>query len=206
MSELYEIATLSFPLLSAKDVAEAAHQWVAADDAIGTFLGCWRSEIGVLGRLFILRGFSSAEDQARERRRALLHSNPFHAGEGVTALEMDSYALFPFLPAPKTGKCGNVYEFRTYRQKPGGLPATLAGWERAIGPAREYTAHLVSNMYALDGAPRITHIWAFEDLEQRTRLRAKAYAAGVWPPKGGPENILEAISTIVLPEAFSPLC
>jgi hypothetical protein len=46
----------------------------------------------------------------------------------------------------------------------------------------------------------------FEFLEQRTALRATAYGAGVWPPKGGPENILEAISVIALPETFSPLC
>jgi hypothetical protein len=46
----------------------------------------------------------------------------------------------------------------------------------------------------------------FESLEQRAALRATAYGAGVWPPKGGPENILEAISVIALPETFSPLC
>jgi hypothetical protein len=36
-------------------------------------------------------------------------------------------------------------------------------------------------MYALDGPPRITHIWGFESLEQRAALRAKFYAAGLWP-------------------------
>jgi hypothetical protein len=32
-------------------------------------------------------------------------------------------------------------------------------------------------------------------------LRTAAYSAGIWPPKGGPENILEAISIIALPES-----
>ena len=53
-------------------------------------------------------------------------------------------------------------------------------------------------MYALDGPSRITHIWAFTSLEQRAALRAQACDAGVWPPKGGPEQILEATSTIAL--------
>jgi hypothetical protein len=153
----------------------------------------------------ILRGFETAEDLAAERKRALLSSNPFNGGSLVTSLEMDSYAPFPFLPPAKTGIQAKVYEFRTYRLKPGGLPATLAGWEQAIEPAHEYTAHLVINMYALNGPPRITHIWGFSSLEERVLLRSKAYAAGVWPPKGGPENILEATSTIALPEPFSPL-
>jgi hypothetical protein len=100
---------------------------------------------------------------------------------------------------------GGIYEFRTYHLKPGGLPPTLAGWKKAIEPAREYTSHLAINMYALDGPPRITHIWGFESLEERAALRAKFYAAGLWPPQGGPEQILEATSTIALSEDSSPL-
>jgi hypothetical protein len=205
MSELYELVTLSFPLLSASEVSQNARAWVAAPEATGTVLGCWRTEIGTLGRLLVLRGFENADALGRERRRALLSTNPFNAGGVVTALEMDSYTRFPFLPPVTAGAQGKVYEFRTYRLHPGGLPPTLAGWEQAIEPARAYTAHLVINMYALDGPPRITHIWRFESLEERASLRATAYAAGVWPPKGGPENILEATSMIALPETWSPL-
>jgi hypothetical protein len=118
---------------------------------------------------------------------------------------MDRYRPFPFLPPLTPRVYGQVYEFRTYWLKPGGLPPTLEGWEQAIGPARDYTAHLVINMYALDGPPRITHVWGFASLEERAALRAAAYGAGIWPPKGGPENIREATSTIAIPEAYSPL-
>ncbi len=86
------------------------------------------------------------------------------------------------------------------------MPPTLAGWEKAIKPAAEYTSHLAISMYALDGPPRITHIWGFESLQQRAELRAKFYAAGLWPPQGGPEQIAEATSTIALPMEPSPLC
>jgi len=98
-----------------------------------------------------------------------------------------------------------VYEFRTYRLRPGGLAPTLAGWRAAVAPAHDSTRHLVVNMYALDGVPRITHIWAFESLEDCARLRADVYGAGVWPPKSGPEQILKATSVIGLPDALSPL-
>lgn len=173
--------------------------------ARGTLLGIWRSEIGTLGRVLILRGFGDPADLTAERRRALLSSNPFNAAGQATALTMDSYAPFPFLPPVTPAAHGGLYEFRTYALKPGGLPATLAGWEQAIGPASAYTAHLVINMYALDGPPRITHIWGFQSLEQRAALRSQVYAEGIWPPKGGPDAILEATSTIALAEAGSPL-
>ncbi|MDR3376673.1 MAG: NIPSNAP family protein [Ancalomicrobiaceae bacterium] len=202
---LFELATLSCPLLALQKAADGAAAWVRDSQAKGQLLGCWRTEMGTLGRLLVLRGFESPEDMTAERRRALLSDRPFHAGSVVTTVEMDSYVPFPFLPPIRTGDRGGVYEFRTYRLKPGGLAPTLAGWEAAIGPAREYTAHLVVNMYALDGAPRITHIWGFGSLAERAELRETAYGSGVWPPKGGPEQIIEATSTIALPMDGSPL-
>jgi hypothetical protein len=205
MHQLYEITTLSFLLLSSPEASERVQAWVTAPEAKGVLLGSWRTEIGTLSRLLVLRAFADANELAAERRRALFNTNPFNAGSIVTALSMDSYAPFPFLPPIALRTYGKVFEFRTYWLKVGGLPPTLAGWEQAISPAHEYTAHLVLNMYALDGAPRITHIWGFASLEEREALRSKAYGIGVWPPKGGPENILEATSTIALAEAYSPL-
>ena len=201
MRELYELTTLAFPLLSASEVAKAARDWVSTPDAVGALLGCWRTEIGPLGRLLILRRFEDSDALQGERHRALSSVNPFNAGGVITALEMDSYMPFPFLPPAQAATHDVVYEFRTYKLKPGGLPPTLAGWEAAIAPARDYTAHLIINMYALDGPPRITHVWGFDSLAQRASLRTAAYSAGIWPPKGGPENILEAISIIALPES-----
>lgn len=200
MSELYELTSLACPMLGTLEVAKAAREWVAAPEATGTLLGCWRTEFSTLGRLLILRSFDSSDALHQERRRALLSANPFNAGRLITALEMASYQRFPFLPPARPGAPGDVYEFRTYKLKPGGLPPTLAGWEAAIAPAKEYTAHLMINMYALDGPPRITHIWGFESLAQRASLRSAAFSAGVWPPKGGPENVLEAVSVIAMPE------
>ncbi|MCS3495617.1 hypothetical protein M2189_005424 [Bradyrhizobium japonicum] len=200
MSEFYELTSLACPMLGTSDVATAARDWVAASDATGTLLGCWRTEFSTLGRLLILRSFETRDALDQERRRALLSANPFNAGRLITALEMDSYQRFPFLPPLQPGTYGNVYEFRTYKLIPGGLPPTLAGWEAAIAPARDYTAHLMINMYALDGPPRITHIWGFESLAQRASLRSTAFATGVWPPKGGPDNVREAVSVIAMPE------
>ena len=201
----YELTTLACPLLAIGEVADGASAWISASGAAGSLLGCWRTEIGTLGRLLVLRGFDTRNTLDAERQRALLSDTPFNAGSTVASLSMESYAPFPFLPPLRTGARGPAYEFRTYRLKPGGLSPTLAGWQEAIEPAREYTDRLVINMYAFDGPPRITHIWGFTDLGQRTALRAAAYSSGVWPPRGGPDQILEATSTIALPVAYSPL-
>lgn len=88
---------------------------------------------------------------------------------------------------------------------PGGLPATLEGWEEAIGPAHRYTDHLVTAMYALDGDARIVHLWGFASVEERNNLRREHYASGLWPPRGGPENIAHACSTLAFAETGYPI-
>jgi hypothetical protein len=201
---LYEFATLSFHPLDARKATAGAEAYVTGTEARGQLLGCWTTDIGTLGRLFVLRGFTDAAELAAERKRALFSSNPFGAAEVLTGLEMDSYAPFPFLPPVKPGNYGKVYEFRTYRLKPGGLPPTIAAWEAAM-PARAKLSPLVINMYALDGAPRITHIWPYASLDARAAIRTDSVAKGVWPPKNAPEQFFAATSSIAVPTAASPL-
>lgn len=203
--KFYEIATLSFDLLKKPSASQAVQIWIEAPDARGDLLGCWNPDTGILGRLFILRGFVNAEDLAYEQERARSNVNPWGAGELLNAWETISYKPFPFLPSVKPASMGGTYEIRSYLQKPGGLPVTLKGWENAIGPAKQYTDHLVIALSAIDGPPRITHIWGFESFDQRRELRSRHYANGTWPPKGGPDNILHAESSIAYPEEWSPL-
>ena len=191
----YDLTTLTGPILDLRALNEDATGWVQ-QAGVGTFLGSWNTDIGVLARLMLLRGYETHADLLDERQRTLKSRNPFNGGDRLQALQMESFEGFPFLDNASPRSFGGVYEFRTYILKPGGLPATLEAWKSAIEPAKDYTDHLVINLFALDGPPRITHIWGFESLGQRADLRGRYYKAGLWPPKGGPEQILEATSTI----------
>lgn len=203
--KFYEIATLSFDLLNKARVSNATNAWVHDPAAKGTVLGCWTPDIGILGRIIVLRGFVNSGDLSEESERTRSAADPWFAGEYLNAWELVSYKPFPFLPSVEPADMGGTYEIRSYLQKPGGLPITLAGWEKAIAPAKEYTKHLVVALSTTDGPPRITHIWGFSSFDQRRELRLRHYMNGTWPPKGGPENILQAESTIAYPEDWSPL-
>lgn len=202
---LYELTKLSGPLLKLATLSTNALTWMAGADA-GRILGHWHSEIGELGAVLILRSFASYEELAAERQRHEQSSDPFRGAGLLRSVQQESYQGFDFLPAIKPRAYGGLYEFRTYWLKPGGLPPTLAAWQAALAPAQEYTEHLVINMIALDGPPRILHLWGFESIQQRFDLRAKHYAAGLWPPKGAPEQIDRASSMIALAGEHSPLC
>ncbi|MEV0275667.1 NIPSNAP family protein [Streptomyces sp. NPDC050610] len=200
----YELTTLAFRLLDGERAAAGIEPWVNSPDAQGRFLGCWQTENGPLGRILVLRAFTDDAELARERMRARAGDRPFGAGDHLTDLTMQSFAPFPFVPPVRTGEFGPVYEIRDYHLRPGGLPATIAGWRKAL-PGRHRVDPLTVVMYALDGPDRIIQIWPFKSLDERVALRQDLYATGQWPPPGAPEQILEATSLIAWPTPFSPL-
>lgn len=200
----YELATLSFRLPDAERALAGIRPWVDSPEARGRLLGCWQAENGPLGRAVVLRSFTDDAELGRERMRARASDRPFGAADHLTDLALQSFAPFPFVPPVRTGEFGPVYEIRDYHLRPGGLPATLAGWRRAL-PGRHRVDPLTVAMYALDGPDRIVHIWPFHGLDERVAIRRDLYASGQWPPPGAPEQILEATSMIAWPTAFSPL-
>lgn len=200
----YELAILSCRLLDQDAAVDGVQPWVGDVDAGGRLLGCWTAENGRLGRVFVLRAFDDDAALAEERRRALLHRAPFGAGAHLTDLSMTSFAPFPFVPPVQTGRFGPVYEIRDYHLVPGGLTSTIAGWRQVL-PARHRIDPLTVVMYALDGPARIIQIWPFHGLDERVAIRGELYSTGMWPPPGGPDQILEADSIIAWPTAFSPL-
>jgi hypothetical protein len=202
---IYEIATLTIKFGTAAKAIEGIGGYVKAAGAEGTLLGCWSTEIGDLNQILVLRGFADHADLLAERERILNTTEPFGAGEAITSMSFDSYAPFPFLPKVQPGKHGAVYEIRTYKLKHGGLPGTITAWQAAV-PERIKLSPLSIAMYALDGAPRFTHIWPFASLDARAAIRADSVAKGIWPPKGGPAFLTgEMRSVIALPTAISPL-
>lgn len=201
----YDIATLAIKLGSVGRVVAAVDAWSNAPEARGRLLGCWVSEIGNLNELTLFRAFDDDAEMQAERWRTLATPNPFGCGPLIAELNFDSYAPFPWAPPVQPGRYGEVYEIRTYRLRHGGVPATIAAWEAAI-PARTRFSPLIMAMYALDGAPRFTHIWPYKSLNDRATVRAETVAKGVWPPKGGPDWLTGEMKTIIaVPAAISRL-
>jgi hypothetical protein len=201
----YELATLTIKIGTVPAVAAGIDAYTKDANAKGQLLGCWMSDIGALNKVFVLRAFEEMSALAHERARALNSANPFNCGDAITAMDLVSYAPFPWMPPVAPGSFGPFYEIRSYLFKTGGLPATMALWEKAL-PARVERSPLLIGMYALDGAPRFTHIWPYPSLDTRAAIRAKSVADGIWPPKGGPDWLTgDMTSTMTVPLANSPL-
>ena len=201
---IYEFTTLAYRPIDAERVKDGIFEWTTEPGADGELLGCWETENGALFRLNVLRSFVTRERLDVERRRALLAVDPWHSANVLTGLDQITCQALPFVPPVRPGNYGPVYEIRNYLLRPGGLSATIAGWEAAL-PGRTALSPLSVVMYTLDGPIRLIHIWPYPGHDARVAIRRESYAKGLWPPAGGPENILEGTSTIAIPVPFSPL-
>ena len=137
--------------------------------------------------------------------RVLRCADPFVPAAMLHTISLEGFMPFESLPPVIGGDFGPYYEFRTYRLRIGGLAPTIAAWGQAM-PARSRISPLVAAMHALDGEPRFIHIWAYRDLASREKLRAEAFATGVWPAPGTPQLLTEDLrSDLYFPTAISKL-
>jgi hypothetical protein len=101
---------------------------------------------------------------------------------------------------------GSFYEMRTYTFLPGAIPQLIESWAQAI-PHREEYSPLAAGMYTeLGGLNKWTHIWPYQSLEERNRIRNEARQAGHWPPGGAyRESMIKQENKMLIPASFSPM-
>lgn len=96
-----------------------------------------------------------------------------------------------------------IYEFRTYTLHPRSLPEFIKRWDEQL-PKRLEFSPLAAFWYTEIGPlNQVIHVWPYKDLNERSKTRAAAVKAGVWPPKTT-EFIAEMRSDILEPQPFSP--
>jgi hypothetical protein len=180
-------------------------QWLKASPRKGEFLGCLASEIGTLNQIMLLHHYASEADLAADRESVAKSQNPYGCLELTVGTSTDSFVQFPFLPAIKPGQYGPIFEVRTYLLKPNGLPPTIEAWTRKA-PERMKLSPILAAMYSTTGeTTRFLHIWPYPDLITRANTRKTAIETGVWPPPGGPDQLVTMRTDIYLPAPFSPI-
>jgi hypothetical protein len=96
-----------------------------------------------------------------------------------------------------------IYEIRTYTLKPGSIPEFEKRFEASLSGRLKYSE--LAAFWHTDIGPlnQVIHVWPYEDLQQRTQVRAKTAQEPNWPPKVS-DLILNMESQIFIPAPFSP--
>ena len=94
-----------------------------------------------------------------------------------------------------------IYEMRTYTLKPG----SVANFEKSFGeslPNRQKHSKLGAFWHTEVGPlNQVIHVWPYESLNERERVRGEAVKEPNWPPKSD-GAILDMVSEIVIPAPF----
>ncbi len=202
----YEFASLAVQMGTAGKALAGIESYFQSQPRDGRLLGVFSAEIGAaLNQFLIIRSFDSSNAMHDERQRMLESGDLFGASDILASLSFESFQPFPFFAPLEPGAYGAIYEIRYYGIKPTGIRPVLAAWEAGIAPRLEFSKILTAG-YALEGVtPRMVHICPYASVDERTRIRGEAVAAGIWPPKGNPEWLTTMQVWIYNPAKFSPL-
>jgi hypothetical protein len=97
-----------------------------------------------------------------------------------------------------------IIEMRTYTLRPGTIAEVVKRFGESL-PNREKHGKQLVAVWQSEVGPlnRFIHVWAYDNFEQRTSVRAAAQKAGGWPPPIG-EFIVEMKNEVFHPAPFSP--
>ena len=94
-----------------------------------------------------------------------------------------------------------IYEFRTYTLRPRTLPDVIQRFGDALDNRLKFSPLAAFWFTEIGPLNQIVHVWPYESIEERAKVRAAAVAEGAWPPKIG-EFIEDMQSEILHPVDF----
>ncbi len=166
---------------------EQRHPYREKHSKLGAF---WHSDIGPLNQVIHVWEYDDLKHRAEAREAAAqdpdLRQNP-GGQEFIVEQQSEIVTPAPFMHplGSRDYGAGNIYEMRTYTYEPGGITKVLEAWAEAV-PQREEYSPLAACWYTeLGGLNRFTHVWVYQDLNERDRIRTKSRQAGHWPPNTG---------------------
>lgn len=96
-----------------------------------------------------------------------------------------------------------IYEVRTYQIQPGSLQEVLSRFGEAYEHRKRYS-ELAAFWYSEIGPlNQIVHVWPYENVAERDKIRAEAAKSPHWPPRIQ-EFLVSMNSEIFIPCPFSP--
>ena len=201
----YDVTNLTVRPGTTPKALPRIEQWLREAPSTGRLLACWFTELGALNLIMLIREYAGEAAVSADRDAVVRSGNPYGVADLTVATSSDTYRSFPFIAPMQAGTIGPVFEVRTYALKPDGLAPTIELWKAAV-PNRAKLSPLLAAMYSLGGGmPRFMHIWPSASLDERQRIRGEAVRIGVWPPPGGPDQLLAQQADIYFAAPFSPI-
>jgi len=202
---IYEVRSYTLKPGTVADCEQRFAEAIAHREKYSLLGAFWHTEVGPLNQIIHVWPYENLQQRTEIRAQAMKDPHwPPKILDLVESMESEIFIPAPFMQPLGKRKLGNVYEMRTYMYKPGSMPEVLARWAEAI-PQRVQVSPLAACWYSeLGGLNKFVHVWAYRDLEERSRIRAEVMKLSQWPPKTR-EFLVSQANKILVPAAFSPM-
>ena len=203
---IYEIRTYMMKVGSVPKVIELFAEGIEKREELSPLAAFWWTEIGPCNQIIHIWPYENLDERARVRAESVkLDDWPPKITEYLVDMRSEIFKPFPFIPAFQPGEYGPCYEMRYYDMAPRSIPNSMEAWKEAA-PECMKRSPIVAAMYTdLGTLNKMVHIWGYTDLDERRKIRLKAEADGVWPPKGSGGRALIQMNKIMYPAPFSPM-
>ena len=167
----------------------------------------WHTEFGTLNQVVHVWPYEDL-DQRLEAREAVAKDPELQrlqgGGEFIVAQEAEIMIPAPFMRPLGEQQLGNVYEMRIYTYQSGAMPEVLKRWGEAVSYREKYSPLAMCGYTDLGGLNKFFHVWPYQDMAARERIRAEALQDSHWPPPTR-EFLVRQENKLLVPAAFSPM-
>ena len=203
---LYEVRTYRLLPRSQKEVIKRFGEAYEGRKQFSELSAFFYTEIGALNQIIHIWPYEDLQQRTEIRTKAVEDPNwPPHISDFLVDQLSEIFVPFPFTPEFKTGNVGPVFEWRSYIIKPHSVGGIQERWAAAMEEREKISPLLMAMTTELGPLNKFVHIWPYESLEHRRQVREEAENKGIWPPKGGGDELVAQENKIVLAADFSPL-
>lgn len=209
---IHELRTYTIQPSKFKDfIAHTAKVGIKLRTKHSKLAGYWTTEIGELNQVVHLWEYENFDHRARVRAALAKDKawNTKYVSRSRPMLQhQESMVLVPADFWPFTPPSGNgIYELRSYRLQAGKVPEWLEYFKTGLQARVKYSKPVGIWSSELGELNRVVHLWPYESLEHRARVRKAFMADPLWKETVAKLQPLMQVmeSKILVPTEFSPL-
>ena len=206
---IYEFRTYTLAPRTQPEFIKRWEPMIAKRNEYSRLAAMWTTEIGPLNEVIHVWEYKDVAERSKIREAVVKAGIwPPKTSEFIVGMKSEIMIPQPFSPPLTPSNHGPYFEMRSYTLKPGGTAQMAETWAKHIA-ARTKLSPLIG-VFASDVGHlnQWVHIWAYKSLDERSAIRKKAMADGIWPPPSSPDKpspTVQQETKILLAAPFSPV-
>ena len=203
---IYEMRTYALKPGAVDEFEERFAEGLPTREKYSKLGAFWHTEFGPLNQVIHVWPYEDLKQRTEVREAAIDSSGKWPPKTQGLVLRQEAEIVVPapFMREMGHQHLGDIYEMRIYTYQPGTIPEVIKRWSEVIDYREEHSPLAACWYTELGSLNRWIHVWPYDDIAHRNKVRAAALEGGHWPPPTR-EFLVDQEVKILTPAAFSPM-